>query len=66
MKSIKLLALPILATALVVTGCASRKPAATIEAGQNPNGSTTVNTQGLSEDAALNAQNLAGDRKSVV
>ena len=60
MKSIKLLALPILATALVVTGCASRKPAATIESGQNPNGSTTVNTQGLSEDAALNAQNLAG------
>ena len=60
MKSIKLLALPILATTLVVTGCASRKPAATIEAGQNPNGSTTVNTQGLSEDAALNAQNLAG------
>jgi peptidoglycan-associated lipoprotein len=55
MKSIKLLALPILATALVVTGCASRKPSATIEAGQNPNGSTTVNTQGLSEDAALNA-----------
>ncbi len=50
MKSIKLLALPILATALVVTGCASRKPAATIEAGQNPNGSTTVNTQGLSEE----------------
>ena len=60
MKSIKLLALPILATTLVVTGCASRKPAATIEAGQNPNGSTIVNTQGLSEDAALNAQNLAG------
>jgi peptidoglycan-associated lipoprotein len=43
-----------------LTGCASRKPAAEIQAGNNPNSATTVNTSGLSEDAALNAQNLAG------
>jgi hypothetical protein len=43
-----------------LTGCASRKPAAEIQAGNNPNSSGTVNTSGLSEDAALNAQNLAG------
>lgn len=60
MNAMKLIALPVLATALVMTGCASRKPAADVQAGQNPNGSTTVNTSGLSEDAALNAQNLAG------
>lgn len=60
MKAIKLFALPILATALVMTGCASRKPAAQIEAGQNPNSASTISTEGLSEDAALNAQNLAG------
>ncbi|WP_163123330.1 peptidoglycan-associated lipoprotein Pal [Acinetobacter portensis] len=60
MKTLKLLALPLLATALVMTGCASRKPANVIDATQNPNGAGTVNTQGLSEDAALNAQNLAG------
>ena len=60
MNAVKLFALPVLATALVMTGCASRKPAADIQAGQNPSSSTTVNTTGLSEDAALNAQNLAG------
>ena len=60
MKSIKYLALPFLAVSLVMTGCANRKPAAMIESGTNPNGSTTVNTNGLSEDAALNAQNLNG------
>lgn len=60
MKAMKLIALPVLATALVMTGCASRKPTADVQAGQNPNGSTTVNTSGLSEDAALNAQNLVG------
>jgi peptidoglycan-associated lipoprotein len=60
MKSIKFLVLPVLATALVMTGCASRKPATDIQAGQNPNSATTVSTDGLSEDAALNAQNLAG------
>ena len=60
MNSIKYLALPLLAVSLVMTGCASRKPAATVETGTNPNGATTVNTNGLSEDAALNAQNLNG------
>ena len=60
MNKFKYLALPLLAVSLVMTGCASRKPAANIEAGNNPNGSTTVNTDGLSEDAALNAQNLNG------
>lgn len=58
MKSIKYLAFPLLSVALVMTGCASRKPATTTNAGTtNP---STVNTTGLSEDAALNAQNLAG------
>lgn len=60
MKSVQFLVLPFLATALVMTGCASRKPATDLQAGQNPNGATTVSTAGLSEDAALNAQNLAG------
>jgi hypothetical protein len=65
MKAMKLIALPVLATALVMTGCASRKPAADVQAGQNPNSSTTVNTSGLSEDAALNAQNLAVHHRKV-
>ncbi|OTG68161.1 peptidoglycan-associated lipoprotein [Acinetobacter sp. ANC 4470] len=60
MKLVKLLVLPVLATTLIMTGCASRKPAADIQVGQNPNESGTVSTEGLSEDAALNAQNLAG------
>ncbi len=63
MKAVKLLVLPVLATALIMTGCANRKPAADVQVGQNPNqyGSLpSVNTEGLSEDAALNAQNLAG------
>ena len=60
MIKLKYLALPLLATSLVMTGCANRKPAANIEAGNTPNGSTTVSTDGLSEDAALNAQNLNG------
>ncbi len=59
MKSIKYLALPLLSVALVMTGCASRKPATTATTGSTTNPST-VNTTGLSEDAALNAQNLAG------
>lgn len=58
MNSIKYLALPLLAVSLVMTGCASRKPTANVEAGQNPSGS--VSTEGLSDDAALSAQNLAG------
>ncbi|RKG32657.1 peptidoglycan-associated lipoprotein Pal [Acinetobacter tianfuensis] len=60
MQTIKLFVLPVLAAAVVMTGCANRKPATVSEAGQNPTGATTVNTHGLSEDAALNAQNLAG------
>ncbi|ENX13382.1 peptidoglycan-associated lipoprotein [Acinetobacter colistiniresistens] len=58
--NIKYLTLPLIAATLVFTGCASRKPAAEITTGTNPNGSSTVSTEGLSEDAALNAQNLAG------
>ena len=63
MKAVKLLVLPVLATALIMTGCANRKPSADVQVGQNPNQSgslPSVNTEGLSEDAALNAQNLAG------
>ncbi|EOR10640.1 peptidoglycan-associated lipoprotein Pal [Acinetobacter tandoii] len=61
MNALKLLVLPVLASALIMTGCASRKPAAEIQTGQTPNSAgTTVSTEGLSEDAALNAQNLAG------
>lgn len=60
MNTLKYLTLPLLAVSLVMTGCASRKPAAEITTGTMPNGSTTVDTSGLSEDAALNAQNLAG------
>lgn len=61
MNKVQLLALPLLAAALVMTGCASRKPAAQVQTGDlTGSNSTTVNTQGLSEDAALNAQNLAG------
>jgi peptidoglycan-associated lipoprotein len=61
MNAIKLFVLPVLATAVIMTGCASRKPAAEIQTGQTPNSAgTTVSTDGLSEDAALNAQNLAG------
>ncbi len=62
MNLIKLCTLPLLATALVMTGCASRKPATEIATGNNlgTGTATTVNTAGLSEDAALNAQNAAG------
>jgi len=63
MKALKLFVLPLLATSLVMTGCASRKPAATIDSTQGLSGTNsgvTVSTQGLSDDAALNAQNLAG------
>ncbi len=60
MNAVKLLVLPVLVSALVMTGCANRKPTTDLQAGQTPSGATTVNTQGLSEDAALNAQNLAG------
>lgn len=57
MNTIKYLALPLLAVSLVMTGCANRKPTTDANATTNPN---SVNTSGLSEDAALNAQNLAG------
>ncbi len=60
MKAVKLFVLPVLAAAIVMTGCANRKPAAAVDATQNPSSATTVSTEGLSEDAALNAQNLAG------
>lgn len=60
MNTLKYLALPLLAASLVMTGCASRKPAAEMTTGTMPNSSTTVDTSGLSEDAALNAQNLVG------
>ena len=58
--NIKYLTLPLLAATIAFTGCASRKPATDIAAGNTPNTATTVSTDGLSEDAALNAQNLAG------
>ncbi|AZN68477.1 peptidoglycan-associated lipoprotein Pal [Acinetobacter haemolyticus] len=57
--NMKYLSLPLIAATLVFTGCASRKPATDITTGNTPTG-TTVSTEGLSEDAALNAQNLAG------
>ena len=38
----KYLSLPLLASALVFTGCASRKPATDIAAGNTPNTATTV------------------------
>ncbi|ENV53304.1 MULTISPECIES: peptidoglycan-associated lipoprotein Pal [Acinetobacter] len=60
MNAMKLFVLPVLATALVMTGCASRKPAAPVSAANTPSTATTVSTEGLSEDAALNAKNLTG------
>ncbi|MEQ0923612.1 peptidoglycan-associated lipoprotein Pal [Acinetobacter schindleri] len=61
MKKVQLFALPLLAAALVMTGCASRKPTTQTQTGELGTGSaTTVDTQGLSEDAALNAQSMAG------
>lgn len=56
MNAVKLFVLPVLATAVIMTGCASRKPAAPVTTGTNPTGTTTVSTEGLSEDAALNAK----------
>ena len=59
--AVKFLVLPLLATALVMTGCANRKPNVnSSNSTQVPNPSGSVNLAGLSEDAALNAQNLAG------
>ena len=59
MKLIQAIALPLLATTLVMTGCASRKPATTPTTTAS-NVPTTVDTTGLSEDASVNASNLAG------
>ncbi len=62
MNKVQLFALPLLTAALVMTGCANRKPATQVQTGDlsGANAGTTVDTQGLSEDAALNAQSLAG------
>lgn len=62
MKIAQFFILPLLATSLMVTGCASRKPTQTVDPSQGLSGNdgVSINTQGLSEDAALNAQNLAG------
>ena len=58
--NIKYLALPLITATLVFTGCANRKPAVEIKTNTPPDSATTVSTEGLSEDAALNAQNLTG------
>lgn len=50
--------IPLLVTTLIMTGCASRKPATKPVGPLGPD--SGVNTTGLSEDAALNAQNLKG------
>lgn len=68
MKRMQHLLLPVLAATLVMTGCASRKPlnpvitdgSLSTEQQSNSNSSGAVDTEGLSEDAALAAQNLAG------
>ena len=61
MNTLKLLILPVLASTVIFTGCASRKPATQVPpATTNPSGTTTVDTTGLSDDAALDARNLAG------
>ena len=63
MNAIKTFALPLIAISLIMTGCATRKPTTDLNndpSSNVPSTSTTVNTSGLSEDAALNAQNLAG------
>ena len=63
MNAIKTFALPLIAVSLIMTGCATRKPTTDLNndpSSNVPSTSTTVNTSGLSEDAALTAQNLAG------
>ena len=68
MKRMQHFLLPVLAATLVMTGCASRKPlnpvitdgSLSTEQQSNSNSSGAVDTEGLSEDAALAAQNLAG------
>jgi peptidoglycan-associated lipoprotein len=63
MKTMQLLLLPILAGTLIMTGCASRKPVNPVITDNGLSNNTpavTVDTQGLSEDAALAAQSLTG------
>lgn len=63
MNAMKTFALPLITVSLIMTGCATRKPTTDLNndpSSNVPSTSTTVNTSGLSEDAALNAQNLAG------
>lgn len=63
MQTMQLMMLPLLAGALIMTGCANRKPVTpTITDGglSNNTPSISVDTQGLSEDAALAAQSLTG------
>ncbi|MEB3766264.1 peptidoglycan-associated lipoprotein Pal [Acinetobacter sp. MD2] len=60
MKALQLLIIPALASTIAMTGCASRKPVAPINSTTTPTAVTTVNTTGLSDDAALDAQNLKG------
>jgi peptidoglycan-associated lipoprotein len=61
MNAVKYLTLPLLAASLVITGCANRKPTSDVTTTTTPTtAGTSVNTTGLSEDAALNAQNMAG------
>ena len=58
MNAIKTFALPLIAVSLIMTGCATRKPTTDLNndpSSNVPRTSTTVNTSGLSEDAALNA-----------
>lgn len=62
MNVIKNFALPLIAISLVMTGCASRKPVTTTTtapAAPSMN-QTVVDTSGLSEDAAIDAQSLGG------
>jgi peptidoglycan-associated lipoprotein len=56
------LIIPVIASALLFTGCASRKPATESTTTQNPSTAAPipVNTNGLSDDAALDAKNLTG------
>jgi peptidoglycan-associated lipoprotein len=54
MKTLQLLILPVIATTLAMTGCASKKPAGTTVV------TNQIDTTGLSEDATLAAQNLTG------
>ena len=56
----KQLLLPVVVSALLFTGCANRKPATDANITTTPTATTTVNTTGLSDDAAADAQNLKG------